>query len=322
MLRVREKAIHEAIAAYWTLASTIEAKHYLAMTIHELKLFQETARTDLENGLPNAPEKDVIQVEVEINKMQAWHGTLDRWYGTAAQGLAIAIGRPALRPRIADKIIRYKKLSVSYKDCLNAAWQHRAELKASAERIKSARLQIEINRRLNWPTLSLFGQSVATEDNYAPSQDTTGVIGLNLSGTLFNGFRQDAATAKALARYKEAQSEHRLLEDEIRQQVYNSYLKVKEAYRQLVRYRQARRATLEKLELVRSGYAMNVSDVEDVLEAQVERRFRDRDYIFTKLNLLTALNDLNLACGARIYDFSRHVAEKGSRKAEENGNES
>jgi outer membrane protein TolC len=316
ILRGREKAIHQAIAAYWTLASTTEAKSYLGMTIHELKLFQETAQADLENSSPNALEKDVIQIEIEINKMQAWRGTLDRWFGTAGQGLAIAIGRPALRPVISDNIVRYKKLAISYNDCLTAAWQHRAELKASAERIKSAKLQIDINRKMNRPTLSLFGQGILSEDDYSPSQDSTGMIGLSLHGTIFDGFRQDAGTAKALARYKELQNEHRMLEDEIRQQVYSSYLKVKEAYRKLVRFRQARRATLEKLELVRSGYAMNVSDVEDVLETQVERRFRDRDYIFTKLNLILALNDLNLACGSRIYDFSRHVSKNRDQKPE------
>ncbi len=314
MLRVREKAIHEAVAAYWTLASTIEAKHYLGMTIHELKLFQETAGSDLQKGSANVLEKDVIQIEVEINKMEAWLGTLDRWFGTAAQGLAIAIGQPARHPRITDKIVRYKKLAISYSDCLAAAWEHRAELKASAARIKSAQLQVDISRRLNWPTLSLFGRGELTEDDYTPSQDSTGMIGISLKGTLFNGFHQDAATARALARYEELRSEHRLLEDEIRQQVYSAYLRVKEAYRQLVRYRRARRTALEKLELVRSGYAMKVSDVEDVLGAQVERRFRDRDYIFTKLNLLIALNDLNFAGGTRIYDFSRHVSENRGQK--------
>ena len=333
ILRVREKAIHEAIAAYWTLASTLEAKYYLGMTIHELKLFQETAGNDLQNGSPNVLEKDVIQIEIEINKMEAWLGTLDRWFGTADQGLAIAIGQPARHPRIADKIVRYKKLAISYNDCLAAAWEHRAELKASAARIKSAELQVDISRSLNWPTLSLFGRGELTEDDYGPSQDSTGMIGINLNGTVFDGFHQDAAAARALARYEELLSEHRLLEDEIRQQVYSAYLRVKEAYRQLVRFRRARRAALEKLELVRSGYALKISDVEDVLEAQVERRFRDRDYIFTKLNLLNALNDLNLAAGTRIYDFSRHVSEnrgqqtavgnQGTEKGRhtENGNE-
>ncbi len=326
LLRVREKAIHEAIAAYWTLASSTESRYYLDITIHELELFQESARADLANEAPNALEKDVLQIEVEINKMQAWLGTLDRWYGTAAQGLAIAIGRPALRPRIADNIVRYKKSAISYNACLAAAWQHRAELKASAERIKSAGLQIDINRRLNWPTLSLFAKGMMMEDGYSPSQESTGVVGLSLKGTIFDGFRQDAKTARAQARYRETQSEHRLLQDEIRQQVYSAYLKVKEAYRKLVRFRQARHAVLQKLELVRSGYAEDVSDVEDVLETQVERRFRDRDYIFTKLNLLLALNDLNLACGARIYDFSRHERqiEDRQRKTEiqvENNNE-
>jgi len=127
---------------------------------------------------------------------------------------------------------------------------------------------------------------------------------------------ETASTAKAGqagARLRELESLRYRLQQDIRQEVTNAYLRVKEAYNFLRTYKDARDRTLGKLELVRQGYLVQTADVEDVLETQVERRWRDVDYIFAKLSLIKAMTELNYACGASIYDFVKNTKRSEAR---------
>ena len=312
-LRTREQAINDAIMAYWTIASASEARKYLDITMHELSLFLEVARKDQEKGMSNASEKDVMQISIDLDKMSAWKGTIDKWSGQARQALAIAIGRPSKGLKIMDDTVVYRPVRIKFDTCLNTANKYRADLKAIDSRIMEAELQVSVERKANWPVLSVVGGGYLQNDNFAPSHDSNAMVGVTLSGTLFDGFRSSARAARADARLREFRASRYRLQQQIRQEVKDAYLKVKEAYLSLCAFRDARERTMKKLQLVRQGYPLKVTDVEDVLETQVERRWRDAEYIFAKLSMIKALAELNYACGAAVYDFNSEIPGAGDK---------
>ena len=313
-LRTREQAINDAIMAYWTIASASEAKKYLDITMHELSLFREVAKKDQEKGMSNAQEKDVMQISIDLDKMSAWKGTIDKWAGQAKQALAIAIGRPGRRLQIRDDSVAYRPIKIKFSACLNTANSYRADLKAMDSRIKEAELQASVERKANWPVLSIVGSGYLQNDNFEPSHDTNAMVGITLSGTLFDGFKSSAREERATARMQELKAAKYRLRQQIRQEVKEAYLKVKEAYLSLCAYRDARERTMQKLRLVRQGYPVKVTDVDDVRETQVERRWRDAEYIFAKLSMIKALAELNYACGASVYDFKGNYTGTGNQK--------
>ena len=303
-IRIREQAISDAIMAYWTLASAKEAGRYLDITMHELSLFYQVAKRDQEQGMPNAPEKDVMQIKIDLDKMKAWRGTIEKWAEQSRQALAIATGMPGKKIKIVDDRVIYRPVKIKFSSCLNTAYRYRADLKALNNRIEEAKLRISVEKKANWPTLALIGGGYVQDDNFEPSHNSNAMVGVQLSGTIFDGFKSSARTDQAAAKLRELVGQQYKLKQQIRQQVRDAYLRVKEAYLSLKAYRDARDRTLRKLQLVRQGYPLQVSDVEDVLETQVERRWRDAEYIFAKLSMVKALAELNYACGAAVYDFS------------------
>lgn len=197
---MRQRAIYDAVIAYWTLASALEARRYLDITMHELSLFQDVALEDQKKGMPNAPEKDVMQISIEIDKMAAWRGTLEKWAKTARQALAIAIGRPDANIRIADESVRYRPVKIRYETCLQTAYKYRSDLRAVEDRIQEARLQLSVARKANWPTLSMVASGYLEQDYFGPSKNANGMVGISLNGILFDGFKSTESVPQRFAK--------------------------------------------------------------------------------------------------------------------------
>jgi outer membrane protein TolC len=304
VLRTRETAINSAILSYWTLASAKEAQSYLAATLNELRLFLETAQEDMNNGAKNAPQKDVIQIKIDIHTMEAWRNVLHRWAESSRQALSIATGVPLEQMNIKDSEVKYNPIRVSYDQCLASAFRHRADLQAIERRVQEAALLIEVQEKANYPDVALVSRARLLEDDYGPSQNLIGMVGLEIQGVLVDGSRNSAKTDQARARYSILKHQQNEIRAAIRQEVRDAYLTVKESYNAVIQYNFAREQTMAKLTVVRDGYPLLLSTVKDVQETQVERRFRDKDYIFSKLKLIKALATLNLVAGSTVYDFA------------------
>jgi outer membrane protein TolC len=318
LVRVRESAIKTAIFAYWTLASSLEAKQYLEATINELCLFLETATEDMKRGMQNAPEKDVIQIKIDIHKMEAWRETLNRWEGTARQALSIATGIPEEQINIVDTMVAYNGVKIDFDTCLAAAYTNRADLRAMDERIKRTRLEIAIQEKINFPDLELVAKGSALEDDYDPSQEFHAMAGIQFHGKLDVGIN-NAKVEQAKARLNILQKERFAMQEDIRLNVRDAFLHVQESYNNVTQFNFARNQIMHKLDVVRSGYPMMLSDVDDVLKTQVERRMGDKDFIFSKLELIRSLALLNLVTGANVYNFANSEAKVDeSGKTEEN----
>ncbi len=304
LVRTREAAINTAIIAYWTLASAKEAQAYLDATLNELRQFLETAKEDMASGAKNAPEKDVIQIKIDIHTMEAWRNVLHRWKESAKQALSIATAIPLNQVTIEHSEVEYKPIRVSYDQCLSSAFRHRADLQAIDRRIHEAALMVEVQEKANYPDLALVSRARFLEDDYAPSQDLVAMVGIEIHGVLFDGSRNNSKTDRVRAGLSILQQQQIELRSIIRQEVRDAYLAVKESYNAVIQYNFARQQTMAKLTVVRDGYPLLLSTVKDVQETQVERRFRDKDYIFSKLKLIKALASLNLVSGSTVYDFA------------------
>lgn len=304
VLRTRETAINSTILSYWTLASAKESQSYLNATLNELRLFLETAQEDMNSGAKNAPEKDVIQIKIDIHTMEAWRNVLHRWAESSRQALSIATGVPLDQVTIKDSEVKYKPIRVSYDQCLASAFRHRADLQAIDRRIQEAALHIEVQEKANYPDVALVSRARLLEDDYGPSQNFIGMVGLEIQGVLVDGSRNSSKTDQARARYSILKQQQNEIRAAIRQEVRDAYLTVKESYNAVIQYNFAREQTMTKLTVVRDGYPLLLSTVKDVQETQVERRFRDKDYIFSKLKLIKALATLNFVAGSTVYDFS------------------
>lgn len=304
LLRTRETAINSAIIAYWSLASAKEAQSYLNATLNELRLFLETAQADMNAGAKNAPKKDVIQIKIDIHTMEAWRNVLHRWAESSRQALSIATAVPLDLLTIEHSEVRYKPIRVSYDQCLAAAFQHRADLQAIGRRIQEAVLMIAVQEKENYPDLAVVSRGRWLEDDYGPSQNLIGMVGIEIQGVLVDGSRNSAKIDQARARLSILKHQEQEIRATIRQEVRDAYLTVKESYNAVIQYNFAREQTMAKLTVVREGYPMLLSTVKDVQETQVERRFRDKDYIFSKLKLIKSLATLNLVSGSTVYDFA------------------
>jgi outer membrane protein TolC len=307
---IKLKALHDrlrfdVVSAYKTAVLAKEARRTLLEVIGEMELFSETANQDFEDGASNAPHKDILQVQYDLNDMKTWLPELDKWETLSIEALKISIGEDRVTPiAIVGDTLEYPQVQFDLDSLVGKALENRAEIRMLEKAMEVSELQKNVAKVSNLPMFGVFGKYTHTEDDFDPNQENTWVVGVGATMALFDGM-------KSYGMYKEADANRIVLKNQLDQakkgislQVQEALTEVNEYYEQLKLRELSRDKAIEQVNVVRQGYQFGITTVDDVNDSQVQKRWADAHYFFKKLEYVTSIAKLNRAVGMDVHLFN------------------
>ena len=299
---VQDQILYDVVTSYKQAVLAREARRILLETISEMELFYKTARKDFKRGARNAPEKDVIQIGYDLDDMKTWLPELNKWENLSIEALKVSMGMDAATPLdIVGDTLEYPDLRKDLGGMVEKALANRPEIAMLEHAVRSARLQKKMAAVSNLPMIGAFAKTTWTSDDFDPNQDSISAVGVGATMHLFDGL-------KGYAEYKEASYQAVMLENQldylkrrITLQVTQAVTELDEFYEQLKIREAARKKAIRQVKVVRQGYQYGITTVDDVNDAQVQKRWSDAHWLFKKLDYIKAIANLNRVVGEEVF---------------------
>jgi outer membrane protein TolC len=301
---IQDKVLNTVVNSYKQVVLAREARGYLLETISEMELFYKTARNDLKKGARNAPEKDVIQIAYDLDDMKTWLPELNKWETLSLEALKISMRIDASTPiNIVGDTLDYPDVRLELNEMVSLAMQNRPELRTLDEAVKSAKLQKKMAAVSNLPMIAAFAKKTWTSDDFDANQDSISAYGVGARMHIFDGFKGFAEYKEASYQMVQLQNQLDYFKKQIALQVQQTLTEVNEYYEQLKIREGARKKAIKQVKVVRKGYQYGITTVEDVNDAQVQKRWSDAHWLFKKLEYVKAIAKLNQVVGEEVYPF-------------------
>jgi outer membrane protein TolC len=250
----------------------------------DLKAHLKIARDQYEFGV--VTYNDVLQAEVTLADAEqrlivAKTDTID---------IRSALNKVLALPISARPVLKDEKLETrpwTLEEATDTAVKQRSDLKASADRIQQQEKVVTQTRAQYFPRI--YAQAgLNYQQNSFMLHDTQwfGIFGMQW--TLFSGLDTKAQVSQARLKVNQLQEQHRDLGDQVRLDVQNAYLKVKQTADQIRTTEKAVTQATENLRLNEERYKEAVGTATDVIDA-------DTLLTRTRVNYWTAIYDHQMA---------------------------
>ncbi len=278
-----------------------EASRYLEDTISEMELFADTAQRHFEEGQHNAPEKDIVQVQYDLNEMRLWRSELAKWEVLGILALKTAMGMGETdQLDISGRELRVHKVDFVSTEIVEGALSHNPGLRQLDLEIENAGMMRKQARAGNLPMIGAFAKMDWLEDDLDYNQSRNSAVGVGIKWRIFDGL--EAVSAAKEAKFLAVELEHRKGDgrSKMRLGVAQAVLNAQQYYEQVGILAGSRHLAIEQVRVVREGYQFGLASVKDVNEAQVQKRWADANWLFKKLEYANALSTLRQLVGADI----------------------
>jgi outer membrane protein len=250
----------------------------------DLKAHLKIARDQYEFGV--VTYNDVLQAEVSLADAEqrlivARTDTID---------IRSALNKLMALPVSAPTVLKDEKLETrpwGLEEATDVAVKQRSDLKAASARITQQEKVVTQTRAQFFPRI--YGQAgLNYQQNDYLLHDTTwfGIFGMQW--TLFSGLDTKAQVAQAKLKVNQLQEQHRDLDEQVRLDVQNAYLKVRETADRIRVTEKAVTQAEENLRLNEERYKEAVGTATDVIDA-------DTLLTRTRVNYWTAIYDHQMA---------------------------
>lgn len=252
--------------------------------VTDLKAHLKIARDQYEFGV--VTYNDVLQAEVSLADAEqrlivAKTDTID---------IRSAFNKVLALPVSAPTVLKDEKLETrpwALEEATDVALKQRSDLKASTDRISQQEKVVTQTKAQFFPRI--YAQAgMNYQQNQFLLHDTQwfGIFGMQW--TLFSGLDTRAQVSQARLKVEQLQEQHRDLNDQVRLDVQNAYLKVKQTADQIRTTEKAVKQAEENLRLNEERYKEAVGTATDVIDA-------DTLLTRTRVNYWTAVYDHQMA---------------------------
>lgn len=267
--------IHLAAAAlYLELQRSLIFRDLMTNDIADQEKQLLQIRAFLKNGV--VLKSDVLRAELSLSKRKMTLVQIQNDILIANQKLNIIIGEPDDRVVHPDPLADPKNNALaSYDEVLAEALQHSFPYHISEQKTKLSEIQLKQVRANVRPKVTLYGDFYYANPQiflypYNPYWYSLGIGGLRASfplSSLYHNVHKERAARMELMKEEET---HKDVEDKVRQQVKEAYLRFKEALLQIdvaqVNVAQAE----ENARIIKNSYFNQAALITDLLDADVQ----------------------------------------------------
>lgn len=215
------------------------------------------------------PLSDVLRAQVEAADAKLALVRAESAVRTARGQLATSMGLPVETPLdiITGNADSDRPDEATLAPALDRALQKRSEVKEAQEGVEAARRGVDQANSAWGPKVNAVA-SYGREDAAWWPQDKTWLAGVTVSIPVFTGFSRVHNVSRAKADLAKAESDARQLDLSVRQQVWDAFSALKEAY-ESVQASEALVATAsESHRLAKERYEVGAGTITDLLDAQ------------------------------------------------------
>jgi len=265
--RIRQDIILSVYYGFYGLTSALEAREVahqnLGRSRDHLRLTQERKEAGA------VPKADVLRAQVEVSNAQLALIRAENLIRLARGNLNLSLGRPVEKPvelsPSAQPPIRPEQLSLSL--FLDQAVQWRPEIKSALRKIEVSQSNIQAAKSAYGPRLRAEGGFGWRDSDLLP-QDEEWSVGVTLEWPLFTGFARKHRLARAKADLSKEEAEAERVKLAVRQEVWNAFSRVTEAYQTLETTQTLVQDSLESQRLSRERYEAGAGTITELLDAQ------------------------------------------------------
>ena len=289
---IRLEVIFLTKQAYFNV---LKANRLLEVALNTVKVLEaqvEVARNFYEVGM--TPLNDLLQVQVQLANATQSLITAKNDLDTRESEFNVILRRPVNEPVNLVDIQAYESLEEDMNYYLGTAEKNRLDIKASDLNIQIAEREVDIARKDYYPTLDLEGNIFKTATDWSLS-DEEGIFnpeGWTLTGTVSWNFwewgRTKYNTSEKRSRLSQAKISRKKTIDQARLEVEVSYLKAKEAEKNILVVEKAIEQAKENMRITEERYKEQVATSVDILVAE-------QLLTTTQVNFYNALYDFKIA---------------------------
>jgi outer membrane protein len=252
--------------------------------VYDLKAHLKIAKDQYEFGV--VTYNDVLQAEVSLADAE------QRLIVARTDFIDIrsALNKVLTLPVSTPTVLKDEKIVIKpwgLEAATDVALKHRSDLKASVERISQQEKVVTQTRAQYFPRFSAQGGHMY-EPNDVMLHNNQWFIIFGMTWNIFSGLDTKAQVSQARLKVEQLQEQHKDLSDQVRLDVQNAYLKVKETADRIKATQTAVTQGEENLRLNEERYKEAVGTATDVIDA-------DTLLTRTRVNYYSALYDHQMA---------------------------
>lgn len=221
-------------------------------------------------------KSDELRVQLKLSNQKMLLIKIENDIAIATQQLNIIIGLPDSQRTNPTGYITPNTLSLkTYDAYLEDAIEHAYQYRISEKTVELRKVQLQYIRSNIRPKIGFYGDCFLANPQiflypYSPSNYTLGIFGLRASLPLSELYMNKPKNRIALMDYKKEEVEHHHTEDEIRKQVYEAYLRLKESLIRIdVTKINVDQAT-ENARIISNNYFNQTALITDLLDANIQ----------------------------------------------------
>jgi outer membrane protein TolC len=227
----------------------------------------------LKNGV--VLKSDELRVELKLSNQKMMLVQIENDIAIANQKLNILIGLSDNQIILPTEKIKPQTIPLnSYEEYLKEAMEKSYEYHISEKRTEISKIQLQYTRANVRPKVGFYGDLFLANPQiflfpYSPSNYTLGIFGIKASLPISEFYMNKPKTKIAILELEKEELEHHDTDDKIRQQVYESYLRFKEALINIDVARVNVEQAEENARIIKHNYFNQTVLITDLLDADI-----------------------------------------------------
>jgi outer membrane protein len=291
---------------YFELLQREKLEKVARQAVTQLTAHADVARNFFEVGM--TPRNDLLEAEVELANAKQDHVVARNNIEVVKSRFNTLLRRPIDDTVAIEDVMTYEPFTNTYENCVETAVKQRTEIQIAGRRLEIAEKDVKLTRKDYYPSLDVAANYYKKGDN----PDLDGGVGIydrdewdvvaTASWTFWEWGKTHFGVSEKLRRLEQARLKEIEIEDQIRQEVKEAYLRVKQAEQNILTVRKAVEQARENFRMSEERYKEQVATSTEVLDAQTLLTKTQTNYF----NALSAFNiskaELNRATGVEIID--------------------
>ncbi|MCC9064974.1 TolC family protein [Flavobacterium piscisymbiosum] len=234
-------------------------------------------------------KSDVLRVELKLSNQKMMLVKIENDIAIANQKLNILIGLPDL-----ELVNPYQELDPalfelqSYESYLEVAQKKSYDYHISEKTVDLRKIELKSTKANVKPKIGMYGEFYLANPQiflypYSPSNYTLGIFGVRASIPISELYINRPKVKVAQLNLEKEEVEHHHIDDKIRQQVYENYLRFKESLIKIDVARNDVAQSTENARIVKQNYFNQAALITDLLDADIQLLQSRFDFASTKI---------------------------------------
>jgi outer membrane protein len=268
----RQDIVLNAKQLYFSVLKTQKLLKVSEDTVTQIASQKDVAQNFYQVGM--TPLNDLLQAQVELANAQQTLVTAQNNLELANANFNLLLRRPLDLPVRIEDVLEHTPWALSMADCLRTAEEKRLESKVARLDVEIARKQVDVTHKDFYPTVSLEGSYFRSGDDPTVSggEGVSDPDGWNIaavaSWNIWAWGRTTYGVKEKLSRLAQAEHGRTQIQDAIRLEVKQAYIRTKEAEKNIATAVTAITQAKENYRINEERYKQQVATATDLLNAQ------------------------------------------------------